>query len=152
MKSAASQSSSSGWLGSSPCEPKSSTVLTSPEPKYICQKRLTDTRAVKGFEGSTSHRAKPSRSLFTPSGRGGRHGLFEGKSARINPHVVDVPVKTPVNPAERADAEGFVRLERLIEVIEKDPQFRRFSVDVDLDAAGDPGAVVGRQDVMPPAS
>ena len=85
-------------------------------------------------------------------GCGGELRLFGGKSARINAHVVDVPVKTPVNPAERADAEGFVRLERLIEVIEKDPQFRRFSVDVDLDAARDPGAVVGRQDVMPPAS
>ena len=35
--SVASQSSSSGWLGASPCEPKSSDVLTRPVPKYDCQ-------------------------------------------------------------------------------------------------------------------
>ena len=38
INSVASQSSSSGWDGVSPCEPKSSTVLTIPTPKYICQK------------------------------------------------------------------------------------------------------------------
>ena len=47
----ASQSSSSGWLGHSPCAPKSSTVLTRPVPKNICQERLTATRAVSGCAG-----------------------------------------------------------------------------------------------------
>ena len=45
--SVASQSSSSGCDGHSPCEPKSSTVLTSPVPNAFCQKRLTATRAGK---------------------------------------------------------------------------------------------------------
>ena len=49
MNSTASQSSSSGWLGGSPCAPKSSTVFTRPVPKSICQSRLTATRAVSGF-------------------------------------------------------------------------------------------------------
>ena len=49
MKSEASQSSSSGWLGGLPCVPKSSDVRTSPCPNNSCQKRLTATRAVKGF-------------------------------------------------------------------------------------------------------
>ena len=44
MNSAASQSSSSGCEGDSPCEPKSSTVLTRPMPKNICRKRFTVTR------------------------------------------------------------------------------------------------------------
>src|SRR5204862_4842403 len=59
--STASQSSSSGCDGGSPCEPKSSAVFTRPVPKISCQKRFTVTRAVSGFEGSTSHRARPSR-------------------------------------------------------------------------------------------
>ena len=37
MNSAASQSSSSGCEGGSPCEPKSSDVLTRPVPNNICQ-------------------------------------------------------------------------------------------------------------------
>ncbi len=47
----ASQSSSSGWLGGSPCEPKSSAVLTMPVPKTWSQNRLTATRAVSGWFG-----------------------------------------------------------------------------------------------------
>ena len=59
-------------------------------PKYICQNRFTVTRAVSGFDGITSHRARPRRLLGTsaaaeatlrarretPSRRGGRrsHG------------------------------------------------------------------------------
>ena len=46
--SVASQSSSSGWLGKSPCRPKFSLVLTMPVPKSICQNRFTVTRAVSG--------------------------------------------------------------------------------------------------------
>ena len=42
---------------------KSSTVLTRPVPKSICQKRLTVTRAVSGFSALTSQRANPSRLL-----------------------------------------------------------------------------------------
>ena len=38
--SAASQSSSSGWLGGSPCVPKSPLVFTSPMPKNCCQRRF----------------------------------------------------------------------------------------------------------------
>ena len=40
MNVVASQSSSSGWLGYSPCSPKFSDVLTRPVPKYLCQKRF----------------------------------------------------------------------------------------------------------------
>ncbi len=69
--SVASQSSSSGCDGHSPCEPKSSTVFTSPVPKYICQNRFTVTRAVSGFDGSTSQRANPSRLFGAPAGSGG---------------------------------------------------------------------------------
>jgi hypothetical protein len=36
-------------------------VLTIPVLKYICQNRFTVTRAVKGFDGSTSHFARPRR-------------------------------------------------------------------------------------------
>src|SRR6266852_535558 len=58
MNSQASQSSSSGWEGGSLCMPKSSGVLTMPCPKYVCQRRLTITRAVVGDFLSTSHLAK----------------------------------------------------------------------------------------------
>ena len=36
-------------------------TLTTPVPKYVCQKRFTVTRAIRGFDGSTSQRASPSR-------------------------------------------------------------------------------------------
>ena len=49
MNSAASQSSSSGWLGHSPCEPKSFSTLERPVPKNCCHSRLTKTLAVSGF-------------------------------------------------------------------------------------------------------
>ena len=51
MNSVASQSSSSGCEGHSPCAPKSSTVFTMPVPKYICQKRFTVTRAEQRIAG-----------------------------------------------------------------------------------------------------
>ena len=59
--STASQSSSSGCEGGSPCDPKSSEVLTSPVPNSSCHIRFTATRAVSGCAGSTSHLASPSR-------------------------------------------------------------------------------------------
>src|SRR5438093_657640 len=59
--SVASQSNSSGCDGGSPCDPKSSADFTIPVPKYICQNRFTVTRAISGYDGSTSHRAKPRR-------------------------------------------------------------------------------------------
>src|SRR5215471_21788787 len=59
--SVASQSSSSGWLGGSPCEPKSSAVLTIPVPKYCCQYWFTATRAGSGLDGSRIHFANPKR-------------------------------------------------------------------------------------------
>ena len=49
MNSVASQSSSSGWVGGSPCVPKSSLVSTRPRPKNCSQTRLTATRAVSGL-------------------------------------------------------------------------------------------------------
>ena len=69
----ASQSSSSGWLGGSPCEPKSSAVLTMPVPKNCCQNRLTATRAVSGCFGAISHWARPRRFIGAPGGSGGRN-------------------------------------------------------------------------------
>ena len=60
-KSAASQFSSSGWLGHSPCEPKSFTVFTRPVPNIIAQKRFTATRAVSGCCGEASHCARSRR-------------------------------------------------------------------------------------------
>src|SRR5262245_60597281 len=62
LNSQASQSSNSGCEGASPWRPKSSLVLTSPVPKQRSQSRLTVTRAVRGFCGSTSQRARASRS------------------------------------------------------------------------------------------
>ena len=70
--SVASQSSSSGLLGCSPCDPKSSEVLTMPVPKYSCQKWFTATRAVSGLLGSTIHFARPSRFIGAPGAMGGR--------------------------------------------------------------------------------
>ena len=46
---AASQSSSSGWVGRSPLKPKSLGVRTSPSPKWCCQTRLTMTRHESGL-------------------------------------------------------------------------------------------------------
>src|SRR4051812_25184597 len=69
--SVASQSSSSGWLGPPPCEPKPSAVSPTPAPKCSCQARLTATRAVSGLAGSTSQRANPRRLFGTPFGSGG---------------------------------------------------------------------------------
>ena len=53
--------------------PKFSAVLTRPVPKWCCQIRLTATRAVSGFSGEASHRARPSRLRAAPAGNGGRH-------------------------------------------------------------------------------
>ena len=48
MNSQASQSSNSGCDGVSLCVPRSSLMLTNPVPKYACQTRLTNARAVVG--------------------------------------------------------------------------------------------------------
>ena len=72
MNSQASQSSSSGCDGGSLCVPRSSLVLTNPVPKYACQTRLTNARAVVGDLRSTSQRAKVSRVGSQPSGSGCR--------------------------------------------------------------------------------
>src|SRR5262245_14874078 len=56
INSTASQSSNSGCEGRSPRKPKSSVVLTNPTPNNICQKRLTVTRLVSGFDECTSQR------------------------------------------------------------------------------------------------
>ena len=69
MNSAASQSSSSGWVGLSPCVPKSSEVRTRPRPKNSCHMRLTATRAVSGLLRETIQRARPSRTRFAGRGR-----------------------------------------------------------------------------------
>ena len=61
MKSTASQSSSSGWLGYWPWAPKSAGVATMPVPKKICQRRLTATRAVSGWSRIVIHLARPRR-------------------------------------------------------------------------------------------
>ena len=61
MKSLASQSSSSGWLGFSPSLPKSPGVSTRPRPKWCSQKRLTSTRPVSGCVPSVRRLAKASR-------------------------------------------------------------------------------------------
>ena len=77
----ASQSSSSGWLGSSPCVPKSSSVSTSPMPKSCAQKRLTATRAVSGLSGRHSQRATPSRSVAASCGQ----RVERGRARRARP-------------------------------------------------------------------
>ena len=70
MNSTASQSSNSGWLGASLWVPKSSGVATRPVPKYACHIRLTNTRAVVGALGSTSHFAKVRRVGGASAGSG----------------------------------------------------------------------------------
>ena len=69
MNSTASQSSNSGWLGRSPCTPKSSVVFTSPMPKNICQERFTVTRAVSGCPGADNQRASPRRLVGASAGK-----------------------------------------------------------------------------------
>ncbi len=71
--SVASQSSSSGCIGRSPCDPKSSLVSTMPWPKICSQYRFTVTRAVSGFSSLTSQRARPRRFVGAFSGSGGRN-------------------------------------------------------------------------------
>ena len=70
MNSTASQSSSSGCVGGSPCVPKSSLVSTRPLPKCCAQMRFIVTRAVSGLFGSTSQFARPRRLAGAPAGSG----------------------------------------------------------------------------------
>ncbi len=53
--------------------PKSSAVLTMPVPKTWSQKRLTATRAVRGWLGAISHWARPRRLTGAPGGSGGKN-------------------------------------------------------------------------------
>ena len=71
--STASQSSSPGWDGGFPCLPKLSWVSTMPRPKWCCQTWFTNTRAVRGWSGRVSQRAKARRwPLVSPFVSGGR--------------------------------------------------------------------------------
>lgn len=63
----ASESSSSGCVGHSPCEPRSSSTFDNPVPKYCRQVRLTNTRGVSGLSFDTSQFAR-SRRVALPSG------------------------------------------------------------------------------------
>ena len=73
MNSQASQSSNSGCDGISQRVPKSSGVSTRPLPKYVCQTRFTNARAVVGDFRSTSHFAKVSREPSASGGSGCRN-------------------------------------------------------------------------------
>ena len=66
MNSAASQSSNSGCVGHSPCDPMSSSTLVMPMPKNWRHSRLTKTRAVSGFCWLTSQLARSSRVARCP--------------------------------------------------------------------------------------
>ena len=68
----ASQSSSSGWLGHSPCEPKFSAVLTRPMPKELLPEAVDRDAGGERIAGSTIHCARPSRLIGAPLGSGGR--------------------------------------------------------------------------------
>src|SRR5437879_8483268 len=83
MNSTASQSSSSGCEGVSLCDPRSSLVLTRPVPKYVCQTRLTNERAVVGDLRSTSHWAKSSRVAGAPAGSGCRNAGTPGATGAL---------------------------------------------------------------------
>ena len=100
----ASQSSSSGWLGSSPWVPKSSSVSTS-RAEDLAQKRLTATRAVSGLLGSTSHRASPSRFFGAPAGQGcsdlGHARLDHVAGVEEVPLAQDASHAATVRPAAR---------------------------------------------------
>ena len=56
-------------------------MLTRPVPKYDCQTRLTNTRAVVGDPRSTSQRAKASRVGSQPSGSGCRTAGTPGETS-----------------------------------------------------------------------
>ena len=70
MKSADSQSSSSGWVGFSPSVPKLLGVRASGSPKCQPHTRLTMTRAVSGLFPATTERASSSRPLPSVNGGG----------------------------------------------------------------------------------
>src|SRR5262245_47290181 len=61
MNTAASQTSSAGWVGGWPRPPKFSTEGTRPAPKWRIQIWLTATGAVRGFSRSVSQRARARR-------------------------------------------------------------------------------------------
>ena len=61
MNSTASQSSSSGWLGYSPCNPRSPVSFERPMPKSRDHRRLAKTRAVRGLSRATIQCARSRR-------------------------------------------------------------------------------------------
>ncbi len=63
-----------------------------PVPKTSCQKRLTATRAVNGFESSTSHFASPSRLRGREAGSGGQSGRG-GRLDTVPRLVVSAPIQ-----------------------------------------------------------
>ena len=72
--------------------PKSPGVRTRPAPKWCCQTRLTMTRAVSGFEGSTIARANSNRPLPWTNGFRSR-GVIADKNWRgtVSPNRCGLP-------------------------------------------------------------
>ena len=87
--SAASQSSSSGWLGFWPIAPKSSADFTRPSPKWCFQSRLTITRGRRGLTADRPSVRASSRRPLPAAGDGLRprlpapRGTAEGRLARV---------------------------------------------------------------------
>jgi hypothetical protein len=101
-KSTASQSSSSGWVGHSPWEPRSSGVRASPCPKKSFHCRFTKTRAVRGFVGG----GEPAREV---EARGPAAFRFDLGQEVGNGRLHDLAgLVQPV--AARQDAHGIRRL------------------------------------------
>ena len=75
-----------GMGGRFPMLPKSFGVSTSPRPKCCCQRRLTITRAVSGFQGSVSHFASAVRRPLEFFERLDLRGRFveQRQEARLN--------------------------------------------------------------------
>ena len=102
----ASQSSSSGCVGGVPWVPKSFSVSTSPRPKYACQSRLTVTRAVSGFAGSTSQRARSSRFGRVAGGSAAAAGRPGRPGATGSPLRVKSPPRWTMRLARASSARG----------------------------------------------
>ncbi len=102
--SVASQSSSSGCVGSSPIVPKSLGVATRPRPKWCCQSRLTITRAVSGWSGRTSHSASAvRRPVERVDGAATRAaaGIYSGTSTAGNAGATSGPLAPIFTAAEQ---------------------------------------------------
>src|SRR5437660_8020839 len=91
IKAAASQSSSSALLGSSPLTPKLLGVLTRPVPKCWRQTRFTHTRAVSGFSGLAIQFASASRRPVVFEFAGAGPMSVAPARQEMNPGVTSVP-------------------------------------------------------------